>query len=40
MVGFILNNPAVTGSHFTMTDHSVQCFYGVQETHYNFEKTV
>ena len=40
MVGFVQNVPAVTHHAFAMSDHEIQCFYGVQETHYDMEKTV
>lgn len=39
MIGFIQNIPSKTGVSGSLAEHSVQCFYGVQEKHYDFEKT-
>lgn len=39
MVGFVQNIPRITGQSFTMTEHQVQCFHGVQEKHYDVEET-
>jgi hypothetical protein len=41
MVGFVQTIPAIkTNDVHTMKDHKIQCFYGVQTTHYDMEKTV
>ena len=40
MVGFVQNVPSVTHHSFAMKNHEIQCFFGVQETHYDMEKTV
>jgi hypothetical protein len=40
MVGFVQNMPTLSGKKFTMDKHSIQCFWGAQETHYDMEKTV
>ena len=40
MVGFVQNVPSVTHHSFAMKSHEIQCFFGVQETHYDMEKTV
>lgn len=41
MVGFVQTIPSIrTGEVYTMKDHRVQCFYGVQNVHYDMEKTV
>lgn len=39
MVGFIHNLPEITGQTFTLQNHQVQCFFGHQEKHYNYEKS-
>ena len=41
MIGFVQTMPSVKSNEvFTMNKHRVQCFYGVQSTHYDMEKTV
>lgn len=32
MVGFVQNAPAITQQSFSMQEHEIQCFYGMQET--------
>jgi hypothetical protein len=40
MVGFVQNVPTITHKSFSMQEHEIQCLFGVQETHYDMEKTV
>jgi hypothetical protein len=40
MVGFVQTIPSLTKDSYSMSSHKVVCFYGVQETHYDMEKTV
>jgi len=40
MVGFVQTVPSLSDEVYSLTKHRVQCFYGVQETHYDMEKTV
>ena len=37
MVGFVQNNPKLSGKSFTMAEHEVQCFQGQMERHYDIE---
>jgi len=39
MVGFVHNLPEVSGQTFTLANHQVQCFFGQQEKHYDYEKS-
>ena len=40
MVGFVQTIPSMSSEHYSLSQHKIQCFYGVQETHYDMEKTV
>lgn len=40
MIGFVQTVPSLSNEVYSLTNHKVQCFYGVQETHYDMEKTV
>ena len=41
MIGFVQHIPSInTKESYGMVDHKVQCFYGMQETHYDMEDTV
>ena len=41
MVGFIQTMPTVgNNQQYTMGNHRVQCFFGMQKIHYDMEKTV
>jgi hypothetical protein len=39
MVGFVQNDPKVSGMSYSLAKHHVQCFHAVQEKHYEIEKT-
>ena len=39
MVGFVQNNPGISGKQETMTQHNAQCFHGSRAQKYNYEET-
>jgi hypothetical protein len=40
MIGFVQTMPSVSSEVYSLTNHKIQCFFGIQETHYDMEKTV
>lgn len=40
MIGFVQTIPSVSSEVYSLTNHRIQCFFGIQETHYDMEKTV
>lgn len=40
MIGFVQNIPEKSSEVYSMTNHKISCFYGIQDTHYDMEKTV
>jgi hypothetical protein len=40
MIGFVQTIPSVSSEVYSLTNHKIQCFFGIQETHYDMEKTV
>lgn len=38
MVGFVQNVPSITGESSSMSEHDIQCIYGVQQESYDLEE--